>query len=161
MASAAWPASNELFTISQPVPDPPAPVPVPTLDFPVALDYGGSPVAGIPVKGSFLGISIEMSLTEAVIGRNASWLRPQFLNLMSTLKVRGGSPVLRAGGNSQEKAYLVDSIADGKHATERQLFGARTPTNTPTLLFTRVGDIFYLVLCFLNELLGFRTSLIR
>jgi len=59
---------------------------------------------------------------------------------MSTLTQRGGPPVLRCGGNSQEKAYIVDSIADGHHSTERQLLGKRTPTNTPTLLYTK--DIF-------------------
>jgi len=120
------------------VPEPAAPNPLPLLDFPVALDYSGNPAgAGIPVKGSFMGISIEMSLAEAVIGRNKTWMRPQFLNLMSTLHERGGPPVLRCGGNSQEKAYLVDSIADGHHSTERQITGVRTPTNTPTLLYTR------------------------
>jgi len=123
----------------QPVPEPDPPSPLPALDFPVQLDYGGNPTAGIPVPGSFLGISIEMSLSEAVIGRNASWIRPQFLNLMSTLKERGGAPVLRVGGNSQEKAYLVDEISGGAHSTERQLFGPRTPTNTPTLLFTQAS----------------------
>ena len=127
----------EMLTTEQPVPEPAAPNPLPALDFAVQLDYSGNPVAGIPVPGSFLGISIEMSLSEAVIGRNASWLRPQFLNLMSTLKERGGPPVLRVGGNSQEKAYLVEDIGNGAHSTERQLFGPRTPTNTPTLLFTK------------------------
>jgi len=34
----------------------------------VPLDYDGDIVAGIPVKGSFLGVSIEMSLVEAVVG---------------------------------------------------------------------------------------------
>jgi len=87
-----------------------------------------------------MGISIEMSLVEALVGRNKTWMRPQFLNLMSTLHERGGPPVLRCGGNSQEKAYLVDSIEDGHHSTERQTIGIRTPTNTPTLLYTK--DIF-------------------
>ncbi|KAH7103897.1 hypothetical protein BKA62DRAFT_828089 [Auriculariales sp. MPI-PUGE-AT-0066] len=127
----------EAYNPTQPVTQVQRPDPVPQLDFGVTLDYSGSPVAGIPVPGSFLGISIEMSLAEAVIGPNATWIRPQFLNLMSTLKERGGNPVLRLGGNSQEKAYLVDEIDGGRHATERQLFGARTPTNTPTLLYTK------------------------
>lgn len=33
---------------------------------------------------------------------------------METLKERGGPPVLRVGGNSQEKADLVSSLPDGE-----------------------------------------------
>ena len=34
---------------------------------------------------------------------------------MSTMAERGGPPVLRLGGNTQEKAELVDAL-DGPHA---------------------------------------------
>ncbi|KAH7099881.1 hypothetical protein BKA62DRAFT_273394 [Auriculariales sp. MPI-PUGE-AT-0066] len=128
-----WQAYNPTTPVSEPA----APNPLPTLDFPVTLDYGGNPTAGKAVKGSFLGVSIELSLAEAVIGPNASWVRPQLLNLMSTLKERGGTPVLRLGGNSQEKAFIVDQIGDGSHAISREIDGVRTPTNTPRVVFTK------------------------
>ncbi|KAH7103171.1 hypothetical protein BKA62DRAFT_697527 [Auriculariales sp. MPI-PUGE-AT-0066] len=116
---------------------PPLPTPKPTVDFIIQLDYTGQPTdAGIVVPGSFLGISIEMSLAEALIGPNASWVWPQFLNLMSNLKERGGSPVLRLGGNSQEKAVLVDQLEHG-HSIQRYTEGPSSFTNTPKVHFTR------------------------
>ncbi|KZV91537.1 hypothetical protein EXIGLDRAFT_769782 [Exidia glandulosa HHB12029] len=115
--------------------DPPLPNPMPPLDFQIQLDTSGNPAASQDQLGSFLGISIEMSLAEAVIGPNSSWLRPQFLNLMSTLKERGGPPVLRLGGNTQEKAELVDSI-DGGGSLAKFAIGPTGFTNTPTLQFT-------------------------
>ncbi|KAH7106564.1 hypothetical protein BKA62DRAFT_299249 [Auriculariales sp. MPI-PUGE-AT-0066] len=127
-----WQAYNP----SQPVTEPALPTATQVLDFTVTLDYTGNPTAGIVVPGSFLGISIEMSLAEPIIGPNASWVRPQFLNLMSTLKDRGGSPVLRLGGNSQEKAYLVDSLPGGV-ASLRESIGPSGFTNTPTLVYTK------------------------
>ncbi|KAH7103137.1 hypothetical protein BKA62DRAFT_69091 [Auriculariales sp. MPI-PUGE-AT-0066] len=128
-----WEAYND----NQPCVAPPLPDPKPAVDFTVPLDYGGNPQnAGVEVPGSFLGISIEMSLAEALIGPNSSWVWPQFLNLMSNLKERGGSPVLRLGGNSQEKAYIVDELAGG-HSIERHVIGPSSFTNTPTLVFTK------------------------
>ena len=56
---------------------------------------------------------------------------------MSTLHERGGPPVLRIGGNSQEKAYIVDSIEEGRHSTHCDAAGA---TYSPSLLYTK--DIF-------------------
>ncbi|KZV95942.1 hypothetical protein EXIGLDRAFT_765760 [Exidia glandulosa HHB12029] len=129
----------QAYDPSQPLQDPPLPNPAPSLDFSVELDTKGNPQAGNDVLGSFLGISIEMSLAEAVIGPNSSWLRPQFLNLLSTMKERGGPPVLRLGGNTQEKAKLVDSLPGGA-ATGKingQDAGPTGATNTPTLLYTK------------------------
>ncbi|KAH7106403.1 hypothetical protein BKA62DRAFT_765954 [Auriculariales sp. MPI-PUGE-AT-0066] len=129
----------EAYDFNQHMTPPPLPTPAPTLDFPIALDYGGNPdgtVTGIEVAGSFLGVSIEMSLAEVLIGPNASWVWPQFLNLMSNLKERGGPPVLRLGGNSQEKAALVPELEKG-HSIKRQVIGPSSFTNTPTVLFTK------------------------
>ncbi|KZV79252.1 hypothetical protein EXIGLDRAFT_476338 [Exidia glandulosa HHB12029] len=129
----------QAYDPSQPLQDPPLPDPAPPLDFTLELDTTGSPQAGNEVLGSFLGISIEMSLAEAVIGPNSSWLRPQFLNFISTMKERGGPPVLRLGGNTQEKAKLVDSLPGGA-ATGKingKEAGPTGATNTPTLLYTK------------------------
>ncbi|KZV95698.1 hypothetical protein EXIGLDRAFT_834178 [Exidia glandulosa HHB12029] len=118
-----------------PLQDPPLPATPPPLDFTITPDTSGNPQAGLPVKGSFLGISIEMSLAEAVIGPNASYLRPQFLNLMSTVAERGGPPVLRCGGNTQEKAQLVESLPGG-NVLQKIAIGPTGYTNTPTLMYT-------------------------
>ncbi|KAH7099820.1 hypothetical protein BKA62DRAFT_620958 [Auriculariales sp. MPI-PUGE-AT-0066] len=89
---------------------PPLPATAPPLAFEVALDYGGSPTAGPETPGSFLGVSIEMVLVEDIVGPSKDKVHPEFLNFMAGLKARGGSPVLRLGGNSQEKAELVASL---------------------------------------------------
>ncbi|EJD36488.1 hypothetical protein AURDEDRAFT_140062 [Auricularia subglabra TFB-10046 SS5] len=112
--------------------DPPLPQSIPPLDFQIQLDTSGNPTASQATLGSFLGISIEMSLSEAV---SASWLRPQFLNFMSALKERGGPPVLRLGGNTQEKAELVDSLPGGASLAKFAI-GPTGYTNTPTLQYT-------------------------
>jgi len=130
----------EAYDPTQPIVPPPHPDPMPNLDFSVTLDYNGNPKAGIPVPGSFLGISIEMSLAEAVIGPNATWIWPQFLNIMSILKARGGSPVLRLGGNSQEKAKLVAELPRG-HSIERHAIGPTSFTNTPTVLVSTAASL--------------------
>ncbi|EJD36492.1 glycoside hydrolase family 79 protein [Auricularia subglabra TFB-10046 SS5] len=121
-----------------PLQDPPLPgadQPL-NLNFQVTLDTSGQAQgAGIELEGSYMGISIEMSLAEAIIGPNATWLRPQFLNLMSMLKERGGPPVLRLGGNTQEKAELVDSLPGGA-SLGKLAIGPTGYTNTPTLMYT-------------------------
>ncbi|KZW02482.1 glycoside hydrolase family 79 protein [Exidia glandulosa HHB12029] len=115
--------------------DPPLPVPPPPLDFVIEVDRSGNPQAGIQTPGAFMGISIEMSLSEPIIGPNASYLRPQFLNLMATVKERAGPPVLRMGGNSQEKAGLVDQLPGGASVAKFAI-GPTGFTNTPTLSYT-------------------------
>ncbi|EJD50973.1 hypothetical protein AURDEDRAFT_160114 [Auricularia subglabra TFB-10046 SS5] len=100
----------QAYDPGQPLKEPPLPDSAMPLDFAIELDTSGNPKAGKEQLGSFLGISIEMSLAEAIIGPNRTWLRPQFLNLMSTVKERGGAPVLRLGGNTQEKAQMVDDM---------------------------------------------------
>ncbi|KZW03384.1 hypothetical protein EXIGLDRAFT_664572 [Exidia glandulosa HHB12029] len=116
----------QAYDPTQPVSDPPLPDPAPALDFAVQLDYGGNPTAGLPVKGSFLGVSIEMVLVEDIIGSNKSYVHPEFLNLMSNLKARGGTPVLRLGGNSQEIAYLVSETGTGAATIKEDIDGTRT-----------------------------------
>ena len=100
---------------TQPIVEPPLPDPAPPLDFPIDVtSVGGPPDNTVPVLGSFLGISIEMVYVEDVIGPNKDGVHPEFLNFMATLKARGGEPYLRLGGNSQEKAQLVDSLPNGE-----------------------------------------------
>jgi hypothetical protein len=44
----------------------------------------------------------------------STFLQVPFLNLMAAFKQRGGSPRIRVGGNTQETAWMVDSIPGGK-----------------------------------------------
>ncbi|TDL22798.1 hypothetical protein BD410DRAFT_860283 [Rickenella mellea] len=74
---------------------------------PVQLYSGGMNGLSIPVAGSFLGFSIEMSVANRIIGNDGNKLIPTFLNLMSTITSRAGKAVLRVGGNSQESASVV------------------------------------------------------
>ncbi|KZV91536.1 hypothetical protein EXIGLDRAFT_719226 [Exidia glandulosa HHB12029] len=117
--------------------DPPLPNPAPNLNFDITLDTSGNPQASIELQkgNSFMGVSIEMSLAEAIIGPNSSYLRPQFLNLMSVLKERAGPPILRLGGNTQEKAKLLDVLPNGG-SIDKIAIGPTGYTNTPTLLYT-------------------------
>jgi len=120
----------------------PAPPSPPTTSFFIQLS--STPPAGvsIPQSGSFYGFSIEMSVINQVLGLNASFIQPPFLNLMANLEARGGSVRVRVGGNTQETATLVDSLADGK-MIEKQAGDPNNPTYTPALLYT--PQMFYLM----------------
>jgi hypothetical protein len=86
-------------------------------------------------------------------------LQVPFLNLMSIVKERAGRVNIRIGGNSQEEAALVQSLADGKIIEKDQatisdpvcrdhlqtMFRAQIllKTETPALLYT--PDVFYML----------------
>ncbi|KAF9450508.1 glycoside hydrolase family 79 protein [Macrolepiota fuliginosa MF-IS2] len=114
------------------------PPPVPTdlpKSFTLQLVNGGTAGASIPVPGRFFGFSIEMSVVNQVLGKNASFIQVPFLNLMGNLAQRSGGVQVRVGGNTQETAVLVDSTPDGR-ILEKNLTGVTNPTQTPPLIFT-------------------------
>ncbi|PPQ65022.1 hypothetical protein CVT24_008170 [Panaeolus cyanescens] len=115
-------------------PAPPGPSGMPT-NFQIPLSPAAPPGVSIPQRGSFFGFSIEMSVVNQVLGKNASFLQVPFLNLMANLQSRSGRIDIRVGGNTQETAVLVDSTPDGK-ILEKDLQGVSNPTQTPPLLFT-------------------------
>ncbi|KAJ8495477.1 hypothetical protein ONZ45_g12847 [Pleurotus djamor] len=121
---------------------PALPDPKPANEFVIQLQNGGTPGVSIPQEGSFFGFSIEMSVTNQVLGKNASHIQVPFLNLMANLQKRAGGVKVRVGGNTQETATLVDSLADGR-ALEKDLLGVSNPTQTPPLLFT--PEILYMM----------------
>ncbi|KAI0651079.1 hypothetical protein C8Q79DRAFT_8635 [Trametes meyenii] len=124
---------------------PPAlPSPMPSLDFGITLRNNAQNVQGLSVqqKGSFLGFSIEMSVVQQVIGKNASFVQVPFLNLLATIADRAGSVAVRVGGNTQETATLVDSLPDNAMIAKDKE-NASNPTDTPILDFT--AEMLYLL----------------
>ncbi|OCH87689.1 glycoside hydrolase family 79 protein [Obba rivulosa] len=123
---------------------PPIPSPPPATQFGITVQNNAANVVGmsIPLNGNFYGFSIEMSVVTQVLGLNASFLQVPFLNLMSQLASRVGSVHIRIGGNTQDYATIVPSLADGK-AIEKQQIPSGNPTDTPTLLMT--PEILYIL----------------
>ncbi|KAJ6482192.1 glycoside hydrolase family 79 protein [Mycena vitilis] len=122
------------------------PVPSPTIltTIPITLQNSGTPNLSIKQKGSFIGFSIEMSVTNQVLGKNSTFLQVPFLNLMANIVQRAGSVMVRVGGNTQESATLVadGSIPDGR-VLSKNLTGVTGTTQTPPLDFTR--DLLYMM----------------
>ncbi|KAJ7081158.1 glycoside hydrolase family 79 protein [Mycena belliarum] len=109
---------------------------------PVRLQNSGTTGMSIKQKGSFLGFSIEMSVTNQVLGKNSTLIQVPFLNLMANLQQRAGSVMVRVGGNTQESAVLVESLDNGR-ILEKNLSGVTGTTQTPPLDFTT--DLLYLM----------------
>ncbi|KAH9914073.1 uncharacterized protein BXZ73DRAFT_106718 [Epithele typhae] len=112
------------------------PSPAPTA-FAVSVANQASNVNGLSVAqaGDFFGFSIEMSVVQQVIGKNGSYLMVPFLNLLASVADRAGRVRVRVGGNTQEYATLVASLADNA-IIEKDKENTSNPTNTPTLDFT-------------------------
>ncbi|KAI8996272.1 glycoside hydrolase superfamily [Trametes punicea] len=125
---------------------PPLPNPLPSTDFVinVPLQAQNMPGLSIPQRGDFFGFSIEMSVVEQVIGKNASFIQVPFLNLLASVAERAGSVRIRVGGNSQETATLVDSLPNNTMIQKDNVNGASaTAGQTPMLLYT--SELLYLL----------------
>ncbi|KAI0830343.1 glycoside hydrolase family 79 protein [Trametes gibbosa] len=116
---------------------PPIPSPAPATQFSIGVPTSAQLMNGlsIPQHGTFFGFSIEMSVANQLIGTNGTTLNPEFLNLMNIVAQRAGAVHIRVGGNTQETAFLVDQLADGK-MMEKDKEDASNPTSTPVLAFT-------------------------
>ncbi|KAJ7669142.1 hypothetical protein B0H17DRAFT_1018163 [Mycena rosella] len=121
---------------------PPAPSPTILTTIPVQLQNAGTPNLSIKQQGSFIGFSIEMSVTNQVLGKNSTLIQVPFLNLMANIQQRAGAIHIRVGGNTQESATLVDTLPDGR-ILMKDLTGVTGRTQTPPLDFTR--DMLYLM----------------
>ncbi|KAJ7478241.1 hypothetical protein FB451DRAFT_1556993 [Mycena latifolia] len=137
-ASYTGPAAYNPTTLSAP----PLPTASVLTTLPVQLQNSGTTGMSIKQKGSFLGFSIEMSVTNQVLGKNSTFIQVPFLNLMANLQQRAGSVMVRVGGNTQESATLVDALDNGR-ILEKNLTGVTGTTQTPPLDFTR--DLLYLM----------------
>ncbi|KAJ7224556.1 glycoside hydrolase family 79 protein [Mycena pura] len=116
---------------------PPVPSPAVPSTFNIQLNTGGTPGASIQQSGDFLGFSIEMSVSNQVLGKNSTHIQIPFLNLMSNIVKRAGSVRVRVGGNSQESATLVaaSDISEGR-ILQKNLTGVTGTTQTPPLEFS-------------------------
>ncbi|CAE6368779.1 unnamed protein product [Rhizoctonia solani] len=85
---------------------PPAPPGQLNRDFVVVLRQGTPEGASIPIPGSYLGFSVELSVANRAIGKNSSVLAVPFLNHMVNVANRAGTVRVRVGGNTQERAIL-------------------------------------------------------
>lgn len=94
-----------------------------------------TPGLSVPQSGAFVGFSIEMSVVNQILGKNASVLQVPFLNLMANIQQRAGHVKVRIGGNTQETAVLVDSTPDEK-VIEKAGMGMANVTDSPPLVYT-------------------------
>ncbi|KAJ3503352.1 hypothetical protein NLJ89_g8478 [Agrocybe chaxingu] len=133
-AGAAYTGLSAYDPTTLQAPAPPGPSVVPT-SFALQLTNAVPNGASITQNGSFFGFSIEMSVVNQVLGKNASVLQVPFLNLMANLQSRGGQVHIRVGGNTQETAVLVPNTPDGR-ILEKDYSGITNPTQTPPLIYT-------------------------
>ena len=114
----------------------PPPPEFPSTGFPINLattDRQGG--LSIIHKNPFFGFSIEMSVSAQVYGKNSSYIKVPFLNLMSNIVERAGEVHIRCGGNTQEAAVMVESNPDGAMISKHYEQGSGT-TNTPPIDYT-------------------------
>ncbi|KAF7297395.1 Glyco-hydro-79C domain-containing protein [Mycena indigotica] len=123
---------------------PPVPTPAVPSTFNIQLNTGGTPGASIEQSGDFIGFSVEMSVSNQVLGKNSTHIQVPFLNLLGNIVQRAGSVRVRVGGNSQESATLVDAskIPDGR-ILQKNLTGVTGTTQTPPLEFS--DDLLYMM----------------
>ncbi|KAJ7181191.1 glycoside hydrolase family 79 protein [Mycena filopes] len=121
---------------------PPLPTSSVLTTIPVNLQNAGTPNLSIKQKGSFFGFSIEMSVTNQVLGKNSSHIQVPFLNLMANIQQRAGSVMVRVGGNTQESAHLVATLPDDR-ILQKNLSGVTGTTQTPPLDYT--PELLYLM----------------
>ncbi|KAI0791077.1 glycoside hydrolase family 79 protein [Abortiporus biennis] len=144
-SGAAQSTSTTYKAYDQTVLTPPAlPSPLPATQFQINLQPTVQTVqgAGIAVSGALFGLSIEMSVVTQVLGINGSFIQVPFLNMINLISERAGRIHIRVGGNTQDTARYVDSLADQK-MIEKQGIDPNNPTATPALVYTM--ELFYVM----------------
>ncbi|KAF8671099.1 Glycosyl hydrolase family 79 C-terminal beta domain [Rhizoctonia solani] len=104
-------------------------------DFVIVLGQGDPPGISIPIPGSYLGFSIELSVANRAIGVNSTVLAVPFLNHIANVANRGGAVRIRVGGNTQERAILQPDGFPGGEMLIKTSIGATT-TSTPHVEFS-------------------------
>ncbi|CUA72793.1 hypothetical protein RSOLAG22IIIB_10292 [Rhizoctonia solani] len=114
---------------------PPAPPQQLNRDFVILLGQGDPQGISIPIPGSYLGFSIEMSVANRAIGINSSVLAVPFLNHIVNVANRGGTVRIRVGGNTQERAIIRPEGFPGGEILIKTSIGDTT-TQTPHIEFS-------------------------
>ncbi|KAJ7204663.1 glycoside hydrolase family 79 protein [Mycena pura] len=125
--------------------DPPEiPDPAPAIAFTLALQSANTSVSrlSIPIPGTFFGFSVEMSVITQLFGKNSSFIQVPLLNLLANIQERVGAVHVRIGGNTQEYAYFVETLDEGR-AISKEKANTNNPTQTPAVIYTM--DLFYLL----------------
>ncbi|KAJ7092343.1 glycoside hydrolase family 79 protein [Mycena belliarum] len=132
-------AYNDTTLTPPPIPNPPI-----GTRFTLALQATSAGVypLSIPLKGTFYGFSVEMSVINQLFGKNSAHISPIFLNLMANIVARAGAVHVRTGGNTQEYAFFVNELPFGA-AIAKQKADTNNPTETPAVIYTI--DYFYLL----------------
>ncbi|KAJ6612683.1 glycoside hydrolase family 79 protein [Mycena sp. CBHHK59/15] len=145
ITSAASPTATVAAAYNDTVLNPPEiPDLAPATSFTLTIPAANTSVTGlsIPIKGTFFGFSVEMSVITQLFGRNSSLIQVPFLNLMANIQERAGAVHVRIGGNTQEFAYYVDTLPENR-AISKEKADTNNPTQTPAVIYTM--DLFYLL----------------
>ncbi|KAJ7037927.1 glycoside hydrolase family 79 protein [Mycena alexandri] len=140
-ATATQPAAYNTTVLNPP----PIPDPAPATAFTLSLQSTSASVSSglsIPIKGTFFGFSVEMSVITQLFGTNSSFLQVPLLNLLANIQERAGAVHIRVGGNTQEFAFYVDSLPE-ERAISKQKADTNNPTQTPAVIYTM--DLFYML----------------
>ncbi|KAG8955824.1 hypothetical protein FRC00_005211, partial [Tulasnella sp. 408] len=126
-----------------------APAPPQATQAPITITLPTGNVPGLNAKQhrtDFLGISLEMSVSDRVMGRNGTFLNPVFLNHIQNLHARAGKVAIRVGGNSQEQATLIPAWAPLEGPTINKTANpVVVPGFTSSPLLTISEDLIYLM----------------
>ncbi|BEJ01656.1 hypothetical protein CcaverHIS631_0603380 [Cutaneotrichosporon cavernicola] len=135
-------AYDPLILIPPPPPQPPTTEV--KIGIPVSPNTQGYPLSKTQ-RGNFLGFSIELSIVPAIMGVSPTRLKPVFLNYMANVRNRAGAgPVIRVGGNTQEKSTLfVNGLPEGGILQKIKEALSLSPTNTPIISYSL--DLLYLL----------------
>ncbi|PAV18473.1 glycoside hydrolase family 79 [Pyrrhoderma noxium] len=102
---------------------------------PVQLYSGGMDGLSKSISGDYFGFSLELSVSNHLLGTDGNLINPVFLNLLSTVISRSQDLMVRIGGNSQEQSVLVSGgLSDGNMIEKGQTRDSRT--GTPELLIS-------------------------
>ncbi|CAE6489353.1 unnamed protein product [Rhizoctonia solani] len=122
-----------------PVPSPPPPGPTDIAVQPA----GANDRLSKPHRPDFIGFSIELSISDRLIGTNATWINPVFLNFVQHIRARSGKVPIRLGGNTQDASAVFprQSLGNATIKKDRDPSADLRATNPPLVAYTE--DLFY------------------
>ncbi|KAF7318924.1 Glyco-hydro-79C domain-containing protein [Mycena chlorophos] len=137
-ATYSGPAAYNPSSISRP------PLPTPSIATTVNVQLENEGTSGLSIKhtGAFIGFSVEMSVSNQILGKNSTLIQVPFLNLMGNIQQRAGSVHVRVGGNSQESAKVAETLPDYR-VLAKNYTGLTGTTDTPPLEYTL--DLLYMM----------------